>query len=123
MSNPDSITLLAGESITVGADGAATVVNACSTITADNFPLSYRPFTVFCRCRFTAAGRAQVTVEAPDGATLLALEPIRMTGPGDAQQVHTITGLVFPAAGDYRITVTGAQGALASIPLAVRLRS
>src|SRR5262245_56154974 len=123
MPNPEPLTLVAGESITVDGSGKASVSGVYDTVTADAFPSTSRPFSILCRCRFAAAGKAQVVIERPDGGTLLALEPIRITGPGDAQQVHTVTGLVFPAAGDSRIALVGPDGPVATTPIAVRLRS
>src|SRR5882724_13430619 len=100
MPNPEPLALLAGESIMVDGAGRTAVIGALDTITADAFPHTVRPFVILCRCRFTAAAEARVVIERPDGATLLAFEPIRMAGPGDVHQTHTIADLALPAPGD-----------------------
>ena len=70
-----------------------------------------------------AAAQAQVVIERPEGRTLLALEPMRIAGPGDVRQTHAITDLVFPAAGDYRVVLSGPDGPVSTTTLAVRMRS
>jgi hypothetical protein len=123
MARPEPLALLVGESITVDPAGNAFVHRAIDTITADAFPHTFRPFTIFCRCRFTTTGEAQVWIERPDGTTLHAFEPMRVEGTGEGQQVHTVTGLVFPAPGDYRVVLGGPRDPLATAPLAVRMRN
>ena len=123
MPNPEPLALLVGESITMDGAGRATVTGALDPITADAFPHTVRPFVILCHCRFTAAAHAQVVIERPEGGTLLALEPMRIAGPGDVRQTHAITDLVFPAAGDYRVVLSGPDGPVSTTTLAVRMRS
>ena len=122
MANPDLVALLVCDATAVDPGGKVTLYGVFDVICAERFPLRHPQFSVFCRCRFAAPGRAQLVVSAPDGSTLAALDPIEARTAGNTQAIYNFTSFEFAAPGDYPIVLVGTDGPVGGVVLEVRTR-
>lgn len=123
MPNPELVALLTCDATAADPSGKTTLYGVFDLIWAQQYPVVHPQLSIFCKCFFSAAGEARLSIERPDGGSLLALEPpIRAEAPGAVQAIYTIAGLQFPSEGEYKIRLAGPTGQLGATRLDVRTR-